>query len=168
MGARLRPLQQGCFGKGRSMSIGTTLEQRPAPASVGELRLLPHHMLHQHYRNLLTLSPDDLDARLREEVAAEVRLPADQRREVAYRRLSAWLDMDGEDARILSRAYDRAATGLSEELSRRRLEAERDAILNGLTFHDFRRLARFVPWLNAEQGVVLMAEVVDASAAVAA
>jgi len=150
------------------MSIGTILEQHPAPASVGALRLLPHHQVHQHYRNLLSLSPADLVARARQDLLAEIRLPDEQRREVVYRRLSAWLDIDGEDARILARAYDRAATDLPEELQRCRLEAEQDAIFNGLSFTDFQRLARLVPWLHAEQGLAIMAEAVEAGWSTAA
>lgn len=150
------------------MSIGTILEQHPAPASVGGLRLLPHHQVHQHYRNLLALPPADLAVRARQELLAEMRLPDEQRREVVYRRLTAWLDLDKEDAHILARAYDGAAAELPEELQRRRLEAERDAILNGLSFTDFQRLARLLPWLNAEQGLAIMAEAVDAGQSTAA
>lgn len=140
------------------MSIGTVLEQRPAPTSVGELRMLPHHQLHQHYRTLLALPPAALVVRARQELVGEVRLPEDQRREAAYRRLCAWLDLDPEEARILARAFDQAATELPADLDRRRIEAERDAILNGLGFADFQRLARLLPWLRAERGLAVMAE----------
>jgi hypothetical protein len=142
------------------MSIGAVLEQRPAATSVGELRLLPHHQLHQHYRNLLTLSPEDLAVFACEELAAEVRLPEEQRREAVYRRFCAWLDLEDEEARILARAFDRGAAGLSADLDNRRIEAERDAILNGFGFADFRRLAGLVPWLRAERGLALIAEAV--------
>lgn len=140
------------------MSIGTVLEQRPAPTSVGELRLLPHHQLQQHYSNLLGLAPGALVARAREELAGEAQLPAEQRRETVYRRLSAWLDLDQEEARILGRAFDSAAAELPAELDRRRIEAERDAILNGFGFADFQRLTGLLPWLRAERALAVIAE----------
>jgi len=139
------------------MSFEAILEQRPAPAVTAGLHGLPHTELRNRYHDLLALAPATLAERARRELLAEGLLPHDQRREAVYRRLCAWLDLDSEDARIIANAYDRAGATLPETLARRRMEDERDAMVNGLTFDEFRRLADILPWLDSDDGLALMA-----------
>jgi len=135
------------------MSFEAVLEQRTAPAATAGLDGLPHTELRNRYHDLLVLSPAALAERAREELLAEGLLPDDRRREAVYRRLCAWLDLDSEDARIIANAYERAGATLPETLVRRRMEHERDAMVNGLTFDEFRRLAEILPWLDSDDGL---------------
>ncbi|GMU40245.1 MAG: hypothetical protein AMXMBFR23_11110 [Chloroflexota bacterium] len=143
------------------------LERRPsAPfrAGLGEAHdtvwtdHTPDRAAARHYEALLALRADELRDRAARELAAEARLSDLDRRQAAHRRLTAWLTLDAEDARILARAYDEAAASLDREAARARFEAERDAILHGLRFEEFTRLVEFVPWLRSHLGLSLMGQ----------
>lgn len=110
----------------------------------------------ERYAELLYLPTDDLRRRAVEELRAEATLPADERRAVARARLAAWLELDGEDTRILARIYDEAARSLPQAEMEAWLEAERDAVLHGLSFREFTRLADMVPWLRSRLGLLVM------------
>ena len=112
----------------------------PLTCSVQELR--------DHYDDLLALAPYALKRQASEELLAEATLSDDARREVTYRRLCAWLDLDREDARIIARAFDDASREQSPAFRDRLYWAERDAILSGLTFLEFLDLSGVVPWLH--------------------
>jgi hypothetical protein len=139
------------------MSYAPVLD-RPATSDVVELR--PEagaiEALAEQYYDLLALNPEDLHAALARRARAEDTLPDRERAAAAHRRLSAWLALGDEDARILANAYDEALRALPASLAGRRMEAERDAVLNGMRFADFRRLAGILPWLRAEEGLDLL------------
>lgn len=118
----------------------------------------PERAATRHYEAMLALRTEELRDRAARELAAEARLPETERRRAAHRRLSAWLELDAEDARILARAYDEASAALDREAARARFEAERDAILHGLRFDQFTRLVEFVPWLRSHLGLTLMGQ----------
>ncbi len=143
------------------------LERRPvAPIATGTNAVhdtiaavhTPDAAAARHYEAMLALRTDELRHRAARELAAEARLSDLDRRQAAHGRLTAWLALDAEDARILARAYDEAAATLDREAARARFEAERDAILHGLRFDEFTRLVEFVPWLRSHLGVSLMGQ----------
>lgn len=114
----------------------------------------------ERYLEWLSLPPDALRQVVADELAAEAALDPQERRIAAMRRLTAWLELDAEDARILARVHDEAAAALPSEAARARYEAERNAILHGLRFDEFTRLVEMVPWLKSSLGLALMGEAV--------
>jgi hypothetical protein len=115
------------------------------------------------YLDMLELNKADLRRRALAELRAECLMSSDARREAARRRLTAWLELDPEEARVLARAYDEASAALDRESARSRLEAERDAILHGLRFDQFTRLVDLVPWLRSRLGLVMLGRASRAS-----
>jgi hypothetical protein len=122
-------------------------------------RIAPHRIDRERYEQWLLLPTDELERVARREIERELSLSEDGLREAAYRRLTTWLDMDREDARILARVWDEAATVLPVDQARRRMEAEGDAALRGLTFREFTRLAGLVPWMNSHFGLATLGRV---------
>ena len=119
----------------------------------------------ERYQDWLALPTEGLRRLVEDELAGEARLDPRERREAALRRLTAWLELDAEDARILARVHDEAAAALPREAARARCEAERDAILHGLRFDEFTRLTEMVPWLRSSLGLALMGEAAGAKVA---
>jgi hypothetical protein len=105
---------------------------------------------------MLALRPEDLRREALQELRREAGMSVDARRSAAHRRLTAWLELDPEDARILARAFDEASAVLDRESARARYEAERDAIFHGLRFDQFTRLVELVPWLRSRLGLVVL------------
>lgn len=105
---------------------------------------------------MLALRSDDLRREALQELRREAGMSVDARRSAAHRRLTAWLELDPEDARILARAFDEASAVLDREAARARYEAERDAIFHGLRFDQFTRLVELVPWLRSRLGLVVL------------
>lgn len=120
----------------------------------------PAQIERERYEEFLALPTDELRERAAEEIRAELGLSEDRQREAIHTRLAAWLEMDPEDARILARVWDDAAFELPADDTRRRFEAECDAILHGFRFEDFTRLADLMPWVQSRYGL----EVFGASA----
>ena len=159
------------------MSIGAVLGERPVATpttphssdqqtvgqQVVDQRAAEHptRALRHRYHDYTALPGRDLIGRAREELLDEAALVDDRQREAVYRRLSAWLDLDPEDARIVARAFDDATAALSPDLARHRLEVERDAMLHGFAFADFRRLADFIPWLSTDEGIAVIGAAMD-------
>lgn len=110
----------------------------------------------ERYGELLYLPTDTLRRHAVAELRAEAALPPDQRRAAARARLAAWLELDGEETRVLARVYDEAARTLPRDDLESWLEAERDAMLHGLSFSEFTRLADMVPWLRSRLGLLVM------------
>lgn len=135
-------------------SVPTTVIQVIRPAQIERER----------YEEFLALPTAELRAQAAEEIRAELGLSEERQREAIHTRLAAWLEMDPEDARILARVWDDAALELPADDTRRRFEAERDAILHGFRFEDFTRLAGLMPWVQSRYGL----EVFGASARSAA
>jgi len=109
--------------------------------------------LADYYYELLALAPSDLERELREVAEAERALPERMRYAAARARLLAWLDLSREERRILARSFERVMERLPEDLQAARLEAERDAVLNGMTFAQFRELALALGWASQEEMV---------------
>jgi hypothetical protein len=110
----------------------------------------------ERYREWLALPTDELRDRAAAELVVEALATPERRRELARERLLAWLELDGEDARILARTYDEATASLEPEQRNARYEAERDAILHGLSFRQFQQLADTLPWLRSTFGLALI------------
>jgi hypothetical protein len=113
---------------------------------------LPFRTEADRYYDLLWLDPVTLERELLAEIQEEHEQPERQRTLTALSRLSAWLELDSEHARILADAWDRVLCSLSDGIRRRALETERAAVLNGMSFDDFRRLAVIIPWARQEVG----------------
>jgi hypothetical protein len=103
------------------------------------------------FEDALVLPDDRLVDALRRHIQAEYDLPADERRRAVAGRLRAWLRL-GERAHRLVACYEKASAALPFHVERARLEAERDAVMNGLSYAEFRRLAEVVPWLRTWDG----------------
>jgi hypothetical protein len=91
-----------------------------------------------------------MEQRFADRIRFEHRLAEPERYVAALLRLEAWLDLTEEDARVLASAYDRALDQLPPEYRLGSEAAERAALLNGLSFRDFRALVRIVPRLRED------------------
>ncbi len=105
------------------------------------------------YDLLLNRPDDEMRDALGQMIRAEFALPEQDRLEFTYSRLRAWLTLDGEDARIIARAFEEAMARCSTAQQQLRLAAERSAMMNGLRFSEFRALCGIVPWLRSEESL---------------
>jgi len=148
--------------------MSTPVLERPTATAVGDathphpshptIHVLRHAQIErERYEDLLALPTDQLRRQAAADIRAELALPVERQREAIHTRLSAWLDMDPEDARILARVWDEGITYLPEDDARRRYEAECDAMLHGFSFRDFTRIAKFMPWVQSRLGMTLFA-----------
>lgn len=131
-------------------------EGLPAVVSVGEPGAaggLQTKTLADYYYELLALAPGELERELREMAEAEQALPERMRHSAARARLLAWLELSREERRILARSFERVMEGLPEDVQAARLEAERGAVLNGMSFDQFRELALALDWASREEMV---------------
>jgi hypothetical protein len=78
----------------------------------------------------------------------ELDLPSDERRRRVISRLRAWLQLDAQAARRLAVAYEGALEFLDAEERHSARETEEDAIMDGLSYREFERLATFMPSLQ--------------------
>ncbi|MGE3411940.1 MAG: hypothetical protein AB7L91_06920 [Dehalococcoidia bacterium] len=108
----------------------------------------PASLLAGRFHALLALSDERLVEALTRHIQAEHELSDSARDEAVLARLQAWLELDAEDRLVLARAWERALDGFPAEYRARCREAERAVLMNGLTFGDFRALARALPWLR--------------------
>lgn len=109
---------------------------------------LPFRTEADRYYDLLALNASDLERALVAEIEREHAQPEAERYRLALARLTAWLELDHEDARILAAAWERALEAQGESVRRGAVESERGAILNGMSFESFQRLSRILPWLR--------------------
>lgn len=113
---------------------------------VGETGIVDERLLSKQ-RELASLP----DARLQHEVTKALRLeldlPADQRRRHVMGRLRSWLILEPEDARRISETFARALNDFEPEERHTIREAEEDAIMDGLSYREFERLAAVMPSL---------------------
>lgn len=121
-----------------------------------EQRPYREQTLVDRYHSLLTKPDAELRDALGAMIRAECALPEGERAAFAHTRLRAWLAMDREDARIIARAYEEAMERFSPAQREQRLAAERDAIMNGLRFAEFRSLCGIVPWLRSEASLQVL------------
>jgi hypothetical protein len=80
---------------------------------------------------------------------SDLRAGEHERREAIRRRLRTWGWQSLEEGRLSATAYDRARAGISRDDQRALDEAEREVVLNALSFSEFSRLAEFLPWLRS-------------------
>jgi hypothetical protein len=99
------------------------------------------------FADALALPDDRLVETLRRHIEAEYELEPGRRREAVLGRLRAWLRL-GVAAHRLVAAYEKATSSLPRRYEMARLDAERDAVMNGMAYDEFRRLAEIVPWLR--------------------
>jgi hypothetical protein len=78
----------------------------------------------------------------------ELDLPATERRRRVIERLRNWLELDPESARPIAEAFAAAAAKLDQPDRDEIARAEEDAVMDGLGYAEFRRLAQFVPSLK--------------------
>src|SRR4051812_31706287 len=98
--------------------------------------------------NYLQDLPDHQVARAWREVLCKERdLPAAEQRRRALERAYAWLASE-EVEPILTWSFEQALETFPADEARAIIERERDAALNGLTYGDYRRLARILRWLD--------------------
>ena len=121
--------------------------------SVGEIGAVDEKLLSRQ-RQLVQLP----ELRLHEEATRTLRyeldLPADQRRRHVIGRLRAWLTLDMPDAKRIATAFDTALDQLEPEERHTIRETEEDAVMDGLSYREFERLAGFVPGLQHWQDAI--------------
>ena len=122
-----------------------TTFQQPAPTTSNagpdpELRF---------YRSLLEMTHEERDYQVLEVLVRELRGNEAERRWAIWRRFLAWSSLSIEEGAALATAYEHAASRLSPDDQRALDEAEREVVLNGLSYAQFGRLAEFLPWLRA-------------------
>ena len=105
--------------------------------------------LADRYFSYLNRSDQQLQTELCAVIEAEHALPEPRRYAATLDRLRAWLELSPEDARVIARAHAAALATYPEEYALEAQEAERDVILNAMTFEEFQRLAGFIPWLRS-------------------
>ena len=127
----------------------------PPPATIDDAT--PEALAERFY-HLLDRSDLEIERALRDFVQVEDELPEARRYEAALARLRAWLQLDAEDARIIAGAYERAVQSFPEQFEQRRIDAERAAVLNGMTFAEFCELAPLLPWLRDTSGLEQLLE----------
>lgn len=96
----------------------------------------------------LALAPTELRRAMRALARLEGGESAEAQHAMALTRLRALLQLDGEPARIVARAFDDAFLDLPAGWRSRNREIELAAILNGLDARGFARLAGILPWLR--------------------
>lgn len=126
----------------------TTMTAVSTPATIGDFRSLA-----DEYFELLGLPADRLEEALRGIAVRESELPEPMRYTAAKSRLEAWLELDREERRILGAAFRRGLATLPEETREQVHEAERGAVMNGLSFAQFRDLAVALDWSSEFVGV---------------
>jgi hypothetical protein len=78
----------------------------------------------------------------------ELDLPSDLRRRHVIERLRAWLLLEPEHAAAVARAFADASERLDASERELLAETEENAVLDGLSYREFQRLAAFVPSLE--------------------
>ena len=146
----------------KMMNTQTTAERRTGGLDLGvspkrpvvfdRTSPLPFRTEADRYYELLGLDIATLERELLAEIQEEHEQPERQRTVAVLSRLSAWLELDIEQARILADTWDRVLLSLSEGIRQQARDAERAAVLNGMSFADFERLAAILPWAREEAG----------------
>lgn len=126
----------------------TMMTTAPTPATIADFRSLA-----DEYYELLGLPAGPLEDALCDIAVRESELPEPMRYSAAKSRLEAWLELDREERRILGAAFRRALATLPDETREQVHEAERSAVMNGLSFAQFRDLAVALDWSSEFAGV---------------
>lgn len=121
--------------------------------NVGEIGAVDEKLLARH-RELAQLAEHRLYEEAIKTLRYELDLPADERRRRVIGRLRAWLTLDVADARRVANAFDAALGQLEPEERHTARETEEDAVMDGLSYREFERLARFMPSLQHWQDTI--------------
>jgi hypothetical protein len=78
----------------------------------------------------------------------ELDLPADERRRRVINRLRSWLLLEAADARRIATAFDAALDEMEPEERQILRDTEEDAVMDGLSYHEFQRLSKVMPSLR--------------------
>lgn len=98
--------------------------------------------------DLIRLPDAALEHAMAERLRREDALQPEERHNATLDRLRAWLALGADDARIVSRFFERAAASLGPDVQARRVETEWAVISNALSFEEFRALAPLLGWLT--------------------
>jgi len=126
-------------------SLDSRVSTMASPITTGSLA--------DRYYDLLRLDTSALDAEQHQLLLDELELPDAVRYPATLARLRAWLELDGDDVRVLAASWERAAAYLSHDQRMRLREAERSVLMNSLTFDEFRALVAVLPWVEEEFNV---------------
>jgi hypothetical protein len=100
------------------------------------------------HRELACLSTERLAFEALKILRTELDLAADDQRRRVIERLRAWLLLDRGDARRLALGFEEAAEQLEASEREAIQRAEEDAVMDGLSYLEFHRLAEVVPSLR--------------------
>ena len=113
----------------------------------------PDHIeLGSAFYDASALPPIELRRAMRALARLEGSSGPDSQHERALTRLRALLRLDGEQARVIARAFDDAFLDLPEDWREHNREAELGAILNGMDGRGFSALASIIPSLRDRFG----------------
>src|SRR5687768_3789027 len=119
---------------GRGITVLDIPNEPKRHALIDRSSPLPFRTEADRYYELLGLDPATLERELLVEIQDEHEQPERQRTLTVLSRLSAWLELDVEQARILAGTWDRVLSSLSPAIRGEALHAERAAVLNGMPF----------------------------------
>ena len=112
-----------------------------------EVGVVPESGVARH-RELARLSTEPLVFEAVKILRAELDLAADDQRRRVIERLRAWLLLDRTVARRLALGFEDAAAQLEDSEREAIQQAEEDAVMDGLSYLEFQRLAEVVPSLR--------------------
>ena len=118
-----------------------------SPITVGEIGAVDEKVLNRQ-RQLAELPEVDLYREALKALRYELDLPADERRRHVIGRLRAWLALNAQDARRIAVAFEAVLDELEPEERHVIRESEEDAVMDGLSYREFERLAAFKPSLQ--------------------
>ena len=113
----------------------------------GEVGTVDERVLSRH-RELSELPEIELGQEALRLLRYELDLPADERRRRVIARLRAWLQLDLPSARRIADAFEAALAQLEPDERHMLRETEEDAVMDGLSYREFERLAAFMPSLQ--------------------
>ena len=93
----------------------------------------------------------------------ELDLPVFERRRHVVERMRSWLQLSPAEARRLAAGFADAAAVLDPAEREELRQTEEDAVMDGLSYAEFRRLAAFVPSLGRWRSRVASLEETDRS-----
>lgn len=119
-----------------------------APLAVtGEIGAVDERILDKQ-QELAALPEVELHTEVLRALRYELDLPADERRRRVISRLRAWLQLDPIEARRVASAFEAALESLDPSERHSVRETEEDAVMDGLSYREFERLANVMPSLQ--------------------
>ena len=113
----------------------------------GEIGIVDEKVLNK-YRELAQLPELELQQEAARTLRYELDLPADERRRQVIGRLRAWLKLEAQAGRRLAIAFENALEQLEPDERHTIRETEEEAVMDGLSYREFERLAVFMPSLQ--------------------